>query len=220
VVGTYSLPGLFEPGTSWTYSHGLDWAGLLVARVSQLDLETYFQKYIFSPLDIKDITFWPDRQPELSARVSDLFLRDPALPDGSGKAIPFKGPNMIVGATDEMGGQGVFGSLTSYLKILHSLLVDDEKLLKKDTAKLMFEPQLSEESREELQRLYASSPKHGPISIGNFPPSIKYDWGLGGLLTMEDVKEDGQIWRRKHCLNWSGMFNCFWVSNVAGLLLE
>lgn len=215
VVGSYSSPGIFEPGKSWLYSPGLDWAGLLISRLSKMDLETYCQRYIYAPLDIKDVTFWPDRQLDLASRLANLSIRDPAVPDGSGKAVVFKGPNMIAGAAEEMGGQGIFAPLTSILKILHSLLADDEKLLKKEMSAMMFEPQLSEESREALQRLYASEPTKGPISIGKFPPHIRYDWGLGGLLTMEDVEEDGKVWRRKGCLNWSGMLNCFWVSNHA-----
>ena len=159
------------------------------------------------------MTFFPEKQPELSSRLVGLFIRDPAVVDGSGKAVPFKGPNMIAGAAEEMGGQGLFAPMTSILKILESLLLDDEKLLKKETAALMFQPQLSNESRQALQQIYASKPSKGPISIGNFPPDVRYDWGLGGLLTMEDVKQDGQIWRRKGCLNWSGMLNCYWVSS-------
>lgn len=212
VVGTHSNPLVFEPGTSWLYGPGLDWAGLLVARISGLNLETYFQKHIFAPLDITDSTFWPEKQPEFAARLCDFSIRDPAVTDGSGKAVPFMGPNMVLKeAVEEMGGQGLVAPMTAILKVLQSLLVDDEKLLKKKTAAKMFEPQLSSQSREALQKLYESKPTRGPISIGNFPPQTRYDWGLGGLLTMEDVEDKGQVWRRKGCLNWSGMLNCFWV---------
>lgn len=214
VVGSFSSPLTFEPGTSWVYSPGLDWAGLLLTRLTKMDPETYFQKYIFNPLEIDDITFWPHNRPGLLARRAGLALRDTKVPDGHGAAIEFPGPkNIMDGALEECGGQGLFASVPSYMKILTSLLVDDEKLLRKDTASLMFEPQLSETAREAIQTLYESEPTTGPCAVGDFPPQGKYSWGLGGCLTIEDLQgEDGKVWRRKGALNWSGMLNCFWVS--------
>lgn len=213
VVDGFSSPLVFEPGTSWTYSGGLDWAGLLVCRISGGDLETYFQQHVFAPLGIKDITFWPEKHPDLAARRAGVSLRDPA--EENGKAVPYKGPDIVGGAKEELGWQGLYASMPSYLKILHSLLADDGKLLKRETVAKMFEPQLTKESREELQANYKKQPKRGPCSIGQFPPDIRYGWGLGGLLTMEDVDEDGLEWRRKGCMNWGGVLNCAWVSNIA-----
>lgn len=213
VIESFSSPLTFEPGTSWIYGPGLDWAGLLLTRLTKIDLETYFQKYIFDPLKIDAITFWPHNRPELLARRADLALRDPKLPDTSGGVIAFPGPkNIMDGALEECGGQGLFASVPSYMKILTSLLLDDEKLLRKVTTALMFEPQLPESSREAIQKLYESEPTTGPCAVGDFPPRGKYSWGLGGCLTMEDLKgEDGNVWRQKGSLNWSGMLNCFWV---------
>lgn len=61
VVESYNAPLAFAPGMSRTYGTGLDWTGVLVARLSGLDLETYYQRHIFGPLGINDITFWPER---------------------------------------------------------------------------------------------------------------------------------------------------------------
>ncbi|KAK5327265.1 hypothetical protein LTR93_002649 [Exophiala xenobiotica] len=208
VVESYNLPLVFEAGTSWKYSTGLDWAGVLVSRLAKVDLETYFQTNILKPLGISDTTFWPTKHPDLAGRVASMSIRDAADPQG--KAQAYSGPDMHSAAQTEMGGQGLYSSAPSYLKILHSLLVDDEKILKKETTALMFQPQLAEESRDSLQALYASRPTRGPCAIGKFPPGVRYDWGLGGLLTTEDVNQEGVIFRRKGCLNWSGMPNLFW----------
>jgi hypothetical protein len=51
-----------------------------------------------------------------------------------------------------MGGQGSFTSAEEYLKILHGLLTteDSEKILKKETLEMFFEPQLGDGSRAAL----------------------------------------------------------------------
>ncbi|EXJ66680.1 beta-lactamase [Cladophialophora psammophila CBS 110553] len=210
VVESFNAPLEFQPGTSWNYGTGIDWAGLLIARISRLDLEIYFQQHIFEPLGISDATFWPDRHPEVKARLAGMSIRDPSVADGCGKAIAFEGPNRHAVAQEEMGGQGLYTSAPSYLKILQSLLDDDEVLLKNSTSALMFEPQLSAESQEALQAVYRSEPKGGPCAIGTFPPNVRYDWGLGGVLTMQDVNEKEVSWRKKGYLNWSGVPNFFW----------
>lgn len=48
-----------------------------------------------------------------------------------GKAVPNTGHNMNAGIQEAFGGQGLYGSMSSYLKILKSQLVDDEVLLNK-----------------------------------------------------------------------------------------
>jgi hypothetical protein len=99
--------------------------------------------------------------------------------------------------------------MPAYLEILKSLLIDDEQLLKKSTTAMMFEPQLTPESQQALQALYRSQPRADPISIRYFPTGVTYRWGLGGLLTCEDVTESQVGYRKKGCLNWSGMPNIF-----------
>jgi hypothetical protein len=81
---------------------------------------------------------------------------------------------MIARASEEMGGQCLFAPMTSIPRILESLLLGDERLLKK-TAVLMFQSQLSEESHRALQRIYETKLANGPISIGTFLPDFKYD---------------------------------------------
>ena len=189
VVESYNLPLIFEPGTSWKYSTGLDWAGLLVARVTKTDLETHCQNNIFAPLGISDMSYWAKKNPELAGKVAKMSIRDPQDPNG--KAQPYSGPDMHSAAETEMGGQGVYASVPSYLKILQSILVDDEKLLKKETTATMFEPQLTKQSQAALQAMFAARPPRGPCAIGKFPPGVALDWGLGGLLTTEDANAEG-----------------------------
>ncbi|KAK4935239.1 hypothetical protein LTR10_023666 [Elasticomyces elasticus] len=218
VVDGFNFPLVFQPGTSWVYSTGIDWAGLLIARIAKTDLESYCQEHIFKPLGISDATFWPDRRQEVKARLASMSVRDPKVPGGEGKAIPFPQMKVHGVAEEELGGQGLYTSAPSYLKILRSILDDDEKLLSKSTSALMFEPQLSAESQKAIQAVYKSEPKGGPCAIGTFPPNVSYDFGLGGVLTTQDVNEKDVTWRKKGYLNWSGAPNFFWfIDRTAGV---
>jgi CubicO group peptidase (beta-lactamase class C family) len=51
----------FQPGTRWAYSaqSGHDTLGRIVEIASGMPLNEFFQKRIFDPLGMKDITFWP-----------------------------------------------------------------------------------------------------------------------------------------------------------------
>ena len=50
-------PLVFEPGTSWMYGMGTDWAGKMVERATGETLETYMSKNIWGPLHLKNVTF-------------------------------------------------------------------------------------------------------------------------------------------------------------------
>ncbi|KZV86483.1 beta-lactamase/transpeptidase-like protein [Exidia glandulosa HHB12029] len=48
-------PLIYEPGTSWEYGVGLDWAGEVISRVSGLTLGQYFEENIYQPLGVRCI---------------------------------------------------------------------------------------------------------------------------------------------------------------------
>ena len=139
----------------------------------------------------------------MKARMTDMSIRDP---NGSGKVVHGGGSILSAGFEECMGGDAAYASMPDYFKILQSLLADDERLLKKETTKLMFSPQLSKESREAQAQLMAN-PQAVALFIGDFPMHVGLDWGLGGILTTDD--DEG--WRKKGTMLWSGLPNLFWV---------
>jgi CubicO group peptidase (beta-lactamase class C family) len=139
-----SAPLVFEPGESWTYGCGIDFAGLLVERITGLSLEEYMQRNLWQPLGIKDMTFSLERHPDLAARRADMSLRD-----NSGK-LHFTEKRFNVDGEgrewqDCFGGAGCWTNAEEYLKVIHGLLTDDqtEKILSKESLKEFFRPQLS-----------------------------------------------------------------------------
>ena len=164
------------------------------------------RKNIWDPLGIKNITFWVDQHPEMEARLASLTVRDAE----SGRVVPFTQPFINDGTKDCLGGQGAYADLTEYLKILQSILKDDEKILKKETTALMFQPQLTKESKA-AQKAIMNIPAVAQMFVGDFSTSIEYDWGLGGIL----VENENEGRRKESTLIWSGMPNLFWVSPSA-----
>ncbi|KAJ6114745.1 hypothetical protein N7486_000523 [Penicillium sp. IBT 16267x] len=99
------------------------------------------------------------------------------------------------------------------MRILTSLLVNDGKLLRRDTADLFFKPQLTAESRA-AQKAFMDIPEKIKLFIGDFPSNVEYDWGLGGIL----VQSDGRLRRHKGTMIWSGLPNLFWfIARARGL---
>lgn len=198
----FGYPLVFEPDTAWEYGTGIDWVGQLIERLTGQTLEIYLQRHIWEPLGITRMTFWPTIVSGGTAPVK-ISVRDSA----SGGFSALKEPFLTEGVTDCFGGQGVYASMEDFLKVLHSILADDRKLLTSRSIAMMFQPQLLPPSRESLQRRVRDS---GPESsfIGIFDHYRLYDWGLGGMLAMENEPSG----RRRNTLFWSGMPNLFWVS--------
>ena len=195
-------PLIYEPGTRWAYGTSMDWAGKLIERISDQTLEEFMKANIWQPLGIKDITFWPDERPDMKTRMASMTIRD----EKTGKVIHKLGGAKMPGGKDCFGGHGAFASMPDYFKILRSLLVDDERLLKRSTTAQMFLPQLTKESQE-AQRSLMEKPENMTLFVGEFPKHIPLDWGIGGILTRE--ADEGR--RMQNTLMWSGLPNLFWV---------
>ncbi|KMU88573.1 LOW QUALITY PROTEIN: transesterase [Coccidioides immitis H538.4] len=202
ITTRYTSPLLFEPGTSWGYGTGLDWAGLLVTCLTKMNLEEYMKEHIWSPLGIHDATFWPEKNLDLSKRIAEMALRDPpAVADAKGKIIPYAGPSMRGTYTEEMGGQGVFTSISSELKGLKSNLVDGGEAGEGENVTNDVHASALVSKAEQVFNNEASR-----MDIAEYIETAPYDWGLGGMLTLDNVG-----WaRRKGTMTWSGLPNLFW----------
>ncbi|KAF7952358.1 uncharacterized protein EAE97_001855 [Botrytis byssoidea] len=223
MLKTITLPLLFEPGTSWTYGYSLEWVSVLVTRLNNgQSLEDYAQTHIFNPLNINDITFHRDRKSHVQKKLVKMTFRSGldnpkpilAFPSKGNGKVEWTDENLyIIEQKDCFGGHGLAGSASSYLKILLSLLRDDEILLKKSTTAEMFKSQISENAVKNMCAGFVAA----DFFQGKFssqPPGRKLNHGLGGLLIEEDV-EGG---KKKGTLTWSGMPNLLWsIDRESGL---
>jgi CubicO group peptidase (beta-lactamase class C family) len=206
----YDAPLLFEPGTAWKYGASIDWAGQVLEAITGQALEDYCQAHIMRPLGISpsQITFFPTNQPGLvgSAKMAAMSVR------GEDERVSFAaGPGRYDGNDDAFGGEGMFADIPSYTKILHSLLLDDGKILSPEMAREMFKPAISTEQAKRSLLKELETPEW---IVGDVPHTGEYDWGLGGLLVDGDAHE----YRKRGMLFWGGMFNLTWfIDREAGV---
>jgi CubicO group peptidase (beta-lactamase class C family) len=217
VIDSFSTPLLYEPGQGWAYGCGLDWAGLLVARLSGTSLEEYMESNIFKPLNMTSTTFHLENKPYVRDRLMPIQQRQAS---GSFKPLHPKGPPGP--AVDEKGGGGLYSCVPDFMAVLSDLLRETPTLLRKETVDMLFSPQLPSESSP-LKALKESFPLFAPM-IGGIPATVGLNHGLGGLLVMEDVevggKEEGGM-MKAGTMTWGGAGNLVWFCNrkegVAGM---
>ncbi|KAK8098231.1 beta-lactamase/transpeptidase-like protein [Apiospora kogelbergensis] len=200
----FGHPLLYEPGESWSYGSASDWAGKVVEKLSGLSLEEYMKRHIWAPLGLENITFWPGTNPDMAKRLCSMSIRDTR----SGKAVQSrKLIPMTPGAREAFGGQGAYATMGDYTEILNSLLTDDERLLKRETAATMFQPQLSGGPQKALDEAF-SNPQW---AVGYYPPGA-YNWCLGGLLVEGKTEAS---WRKPGTMLWGGAINSAWFIDRA-----
>src|SRR5271156_1848445 len=108
------VPLLFDPGTGWEYGIGIDLAGKVVEAVTGQTLETYFQRYIFEPLGMRDTSFL--LSDDMARRLVGTHLR---APDGKPAPINLEAPQ---DADFYTGGAGLFSTGPDYLAFTRMLL--------------------------------------------------------------------------------------------------
>jgi CubicO group peptidase (beta-lactamase class C family) len=70
-----SFPLMYQPGAQWQYNTGSDVLGVLIARASGTDLESYLRERIFDPLGMVDTSF---SVPESKlGRFATSYVTDP-----------------------------------------------------------------------------------------------------------------------------------------------
>jgi CubicO group peptidase (beta-lactamase class C family) len=213
IIPRINTPLLFEPGTSWAYGTGLGWAGILISRLNNMSLEAYMQKYIWTPLGIKNVTFHQENNEEVRKNLVKMSIRrgleNPifGFPVRSEEKVEWTNEKLYdVPIADEYGGEGAIGSATEYFKILRSILADDGVLLRSETIDEMFTPQLSEGGVKALDD-YIALPFYQGGGFASVQNGTKVSWGLGGMLFLEDYFTG----RKKGTLTWSGMPNLQWT---------
>jgi len=183
-------------------------------RLNSLSLDAYMQKYIWTPLGIKNMTFHKATHEGVQKNLVKMRQRgrfeNPALVfmtpvEGEVEWYDAEIYDKVIPEGGEFGGQGGVGSASDYLKILRSLLLDDGVLLKSETIDKMFTPQISDEVAKGLEVMIVNPLLQG--KFGSRPVGTKVSYGLTGMLIQSDL-ETGL---KKGTLTWSGLPNLLWT---------
>lgn len=210
-IETFSLPLIFEPGEGWNYSLGLDWAGILIERVTGQSLDSYFKEHIFGPLGAKTLTFVPGD--EHYKRLQQVVTRD-----ADKKIVVFPGiretaPEKVKGQAS--GGAGLYGTARDYLRFLQGVLRSAQPggILPPEYQKLIFTNQLPKAPEGTYKGQYEFA-----ALIPHIDQQLVANGGLshslGGYLTTQDSK-----WGRKAGTDfWEGIYKTFyWIDPTTGI---
>ncbi|KAL8631127.1 hypothetical protein Q9189_003161 [Teloschistes chrysophthalmus] len=208
VLETYLTPLIYDPGTAWSYGPSHDFAGLIVERITKTRLGDYLAENVWRALGIEDTTFHLNDREDLRKRLTHMTLRDPAPAAGSPATTTIHSPELFWSPDrrDDYGGAGLYSTAPQYFKIVHAVLRRDERLLSKSSWDQIFEPQLSKASHAAMMAMLAR-PEYGP-PLGDLAVGLRKDYGLAGLLQMEDDEEGGRM--RRGTLMWMGGPNLTW----------
>ncbi|WNG43105.1 beta-lactamase family protein [Archangium minus] len=149
-----SLPLKHQPGAAFTYGLNTDILGYLVEQVSGVPLDRFFQERIFTPLGMKDTSFFP---PEDKASRMPALYRHTAT--GALERVPETGTNVVEGfftyAPDfqttgaksyRSGGAGLVSTASDYARFLQMMANGGElggvRLLKRETVEQMTRNQI------------------------------------------------------------------------------
>lgn len=241
VTTTFSYPLIFEPGTSWSYGAGLDWVGKAIERVTRLSLSQYLTLHLFTPLSMPTATFHLSARPDVEATMIDfthrlglihplyntLMARGGILISSSeadahdvtterGSSADSGSEVSDVSNTrtdDDFGGGGIYCSATDFARLLHALCACSDgsrpRILSPSSIDAIFAPQLTGGSLTALRSAMAIPEMSR--ALAGLEDEVLVDWGLGGLLVMEDLIGDmGEKKRRRGSLCGGAAPNIYW----------
>ncbi|KAI1204283.1 beta-lactamase/transpeptidase-like protein [Annulohypoxylon truncatum] len=199
-----ALPLVFEPGKGFAYGHGLDWAGKAVESATNLSLDDFMRKRIWTPLGIEnDASFYPRAKDSMKDRIADVSTLDK---NGKPPAVHFPGFDISGGSTDCFGGAGVYSSTKAYYTFLSSVMRRDPKLLKPSSYEELFRPQLDDRCEQALNDDIISSPIKTQYLGLQIPASIRKTWNLAGLVAKEAQEgrfaQGTTLWGGYPCCEW------------------
>ncbi|PZD41279.1 AmpC, Beta-lactamase class C penicillin binding protein [Pyrenophora tritici-repentis] len=208
----------------------MDWAGIILERVTKQTLSTYFTAHIFTPLSIPptSATFFPPST--LHPHLAKLHTRDPITHVLSERPHLFQAalscPPQTQPSFYQSGGAGLFCRPTAFTTLLAVLLNSgacpstNTRILAPSSVDLLFTNQIPTQPN-----FARGNPPPADASLVNEADDMypqKGDpaqgWGYGGFLTLEE----GETGRSGGTMWWMGLANCFWwvdrERSVAGCL--
>jgi len=199
-----TIPLTFAPGTAFAYGGGCDWAGKVVEAVTKTTLEGFMKTRIWIPLGIEnDTSFFPHSKEGMRDRVADLATLNEK---GEPPAVYLPGFDITLGATDCLGGGGLFTSAKGYYAFLSALFRRDPRILKPTSYDELFRPQLDERCEEALNEYFYRSELYAAYLALCIPQSVRKTWSLAGLVVKEG--QEGRFGRGT--ISWAGVPSVQW----------
>jgi methyl acetate hydrolase len=201
---TFAAPLVADPGNTFLYGTGTDWAGLVVERLSGLALQDYFRRYITGPLGMVDTD--AILTPAQRARVAQTHIRD-----RDGQWIVQFDEDAASAPDFYPGGHCLYSTPRDYLRFQRALLaggtLNGVRILGEGSVRTMMTNQVG------MLDLPPARTTHPQLCADlEFPPTAK--WGLGLMIT--GASEPGM--RPAGSAGWYGVRNTHqWLDPVNGI---
>jgi methyl acetate hydrolase len=223
-VKSIIAPLTFEPGASFQYGTGPDWAGLAVQRVTGLNLDEYYKQEIYSrvPGGMPHSSFYP--REDIKSLKCGVYTRDQVT--GKLQKLSGYGTNRPtnpddVSKTFHAGGGGLFSTTKDYLALLRAILQCDPRnpdppadpLISKRSYSELFSPGIT--TQPGLEKLSALCRQENYFSPTPNAGMVNYSVGFCLLQT------DSDNGRRRGSGTWAGMAHTqFWIDPETGLAVS
>jgi len=198
------LPLLFDPGESWNYGIGIDWAGRMVETVTGQSLGAHFAETIFGPLGMARTAF--RLTDAMRARLAPIHARGP-----DGALTPIE---MIVEQDPEFesGGGGLYSTAQDYLVFARMILNGGRyaggRMLKPETVAMMAQDQIPSLA---VKKMVSAMP--AATNDADFFPGQPCGWGLSFLVNRKPSPQG----RSAGGLAWAGLANTYyWIDHGRG----
>lgn len=202
---TLNTPLMFDPGTKWSYGIGIDWAGIILERVTKSKLGDYFSEHLFEPLGMMDTGF--TCTPDMLERKAAMHLR---TPDSS--FMSFQIPQAETSEFDR-GGGGLLSTMSDYARFMRMILNDGEL----DGTRVLGPETVAQMATNQMGDIRVTGLKTVNPAIfcdADFYPGIPKSWGLSFLINEEPLPNGCPA----GALTWAGAFNSyFWIDKTTGI---
>ena len=204
-VNGINVPLLYDPGTGWSYAHGISVVGQVLEEIEGVGLDEFLNERLFGPLGMND-TFYAVPQDKM-IRVTTTHRR------GENGDL-FESPNAESLASGVSGDGGLNGTAADYAKFIRLFLNDG---VTADGQRLLSSASVTQLRQNQLGNVHvALMDEPSPALSRAFPLGADRDgFGLGFQITGE---HDEPGVRAPGSMSWAGIFNTeFWIDPDNGI---
>lgn len=130
-----AIPLLFEPGTNWHYSIGLDIVGQAIEAATGKPLQDSVTAKIGKPLKMKDLTFLVSHSQKKRLTKAYFSSNKGAQPMAKDQLVPFGGSGFVFSPgralnprAFQSGGSGLNGTAADYMRFIECLRKNEPPL--------------------------------------------------------------------------------------------
>ena len=204
-VASLNTPLMFDPGTKWHYGIGIDWAGIILERVTKTKLGDYFAEHLLGPLGMIDTGF--TCTPNMLERKAAMHFRTPDSTFMSFEIPRAENPEF------ESGGGGLFSTMSDYTRFMRMILNDGvfegTRVLGAETV-----AQMATNNMGDIRVTELKSANPAFFCSGEFYPGVPKSWGLTFQINEEPLPNGCPA----GVLTWAGAFNSyFWIDKTTGI---